>query len=112
MSFIRLNDVGVEFPIYDLKGRSLKQELMRIGTGGLIASDNYGRVTVNALSNINLEVREGDRLALLGHNGAGKSTLLRVMAGIYEPVHGTVEISGDVAPMFDAVNRKRRFSFF
>jgi ABC-type polysaccharide/polyol phosphate transport system ATPase subunit len=103
MSSIALNHVGVEFPIYDLKGRSLRKELMRIGTGGLIASDDYGRVTVNALSDITLEIRSGDRLALLGHNGSGKSTLLRVMAGIYEPVRGTVDIAGDVAPMFDAM---------
>jgi ABC-type polysaccharide/polyol phosphate transport system ATPase subunit len=37
------------------------------------------------LDKINLSLKEGDRLALIGHNGAGKSTLLKVLAGVYEP---------------------------
>jgi ABC-2 type transport system ATP-binding protein len=56
---------------------------------------------VEALSDINLELRAGDRLGLIGHNGAGKSTLLRVMAGVYEPGVGRVCRKGRVAPMFD-----------
>ena len=39
---------------------------------------------------INLMLKEGDRLGVLGRNGAGKSSLLRIMAKIYEPVTGTV----------------------
>jgi ABC-2 type transport system ATP-binding protein/lipopolysaccharide transport system ATP-binding protein len=101
MAHISLKNVGVEFIIYDVRGRSLRKELMRIGTGGRIAQDENDRVSVNALTDITLDVHDGDRLALIGHNGAGKSTLLRVMAGIYEPVYGSIEISGKVAPLFD-----------
>ncbi|MFY8063298.1 MAG: ATP-binding cassette domain-containing protein, partial [Usitatibacteraceae bacterium] len=43
---------------------------------------------VEALKNVNLEVRAGERVGLIGHNGAGKSTLLKVMAGIYPPTTG------------------------
>lgn len=103
MARISLHNVGIEFKIYDLSARSLRKELMRISTGGRIASDEHERVSIKALNGVTLEVKDGDRLGLLGHNGAGKSTLLRVMGGIYEPVNGTVQIAGNVAPLFDAM---------
>ena len=43
---------------------------------------------IEALRDINVSLRQGDRVALVGHNGAGKSTLLRLMSGIYEPTRG------------------------
>ena len=42
-----------------------------------------------------------DRVALIGANGAGKTTLLRTIAGIYEPVEGSVVTRGRISPMFD-----------
>src|SRR4030081_3789081 len=59
------------------------------------------RITVEALRNVSMEFRTGDRVALVGNNGAGKTTLLRVMAGIYEPVTGVVKSRGRISPMFD-----------
>jgi len=56
---------------------------------------------VQALEDVSLEFRNGDRVALIGHNGSGKTTLLRVLAGIYEPVSGTVDVQGHTAPLFD-----------
>jgi ABC-type polysaccharide/polyol phosphate transport system ATPase subunit len=49
-----------------------------------------------ALSNIDLLIHSGDRVAVFGLNGAGKSTLLRVMAGTLPPYRGRVEIRGDL----------------
>jgi branched-chain amino acid transport system ATP-binding protein len=45
---------------------------------------------LNALQNIDLEVREGEFLAVIGPNGAGKSTLLNVLTGLYKPSTGVV----------------------
>lgn len=56
---------------------------------------------VVAVDGVSLRVNHGDRVGLIGHNGAGKTTLLRVIAGIYEPCRGRVEIEGRVAPIFD-----------
>ncbi|CAB4861626.1 unannotated protein [freshwater metagenome] len=49
------------------------------------------------LRGIDLEVRPGERLAVMGRNGAGKSTLLRHLAGVQEPTRGSVEAAGRVA---------------
>src|SRR5437899_4523289 len=56
---------------------------------------------VNALRNINLVVREGERLGVVGHNGAGKSTLLKVLAGIYPPTRGKRVMDGRISSLFD-----------
>ena len=50
---------------------------------------------VQALSNVQLEVRRGEIHALMGENGAGKSTLMKILAGIYHPDSGTIEIDGE-----------------
>ena len=55
----------------------------------------YGDETV--LDGIDLEVRPGDRLGLIGENGSGKSTLLRVLAGLEPPDAGRVSAGGRVA---------------
>lgn len=50
---------------------------------------------VNALTNINFDVRPGEVHGLIGENGAGKSTLIKVLAGVYQPDPGAeIEIEG------------------
>ena len=52
----------------------------------------YGRVQV--LWDINLEIREGEIVALIGSNGAGKSTLLAAISGLMKPIQGVLEFNG------------------
>jgi ABC-type polysaccharide/polyol phosphate transport system ATPase subunit len=96
-----LKNVTADFPIYG-PAPSFRKELLGNAIGGLMrrSSDGGKRVTVRALENINLEIKHGDQLGLIGHNGAGKSTLLRVLAGIYEPSFGTCLIEGRISPLF------------
>jgi len=100
MAKIKLQNVSVDFPVYNNRGRSIKNKALQSVVGGGITRNN-GVTTVKALDSISLDIQPGDRYALLGHNGAGKSTLLRVLAGIYKPTSGNIEINGDVMPMFD-----------
>ena len=52
------------------------------------------RVEVAALKDVTLELAAGEALGVVGVNGAGKSTLLRLLAGIYRPDQGTIEVVG------------------
>ncbi len=54
-----------------------------------------------ALKDINLEVRRGETVGIVGRNGAGKSTLLKVLAGVAAPTRGSVEIKGRIFPMIE-----------
>ncbi|WP_407194079.1 ABC transporter ATP-binding protein [Bradyrhizobium sp. STM 3566] len=98
-----LENVNAHFPIYGAQQRSLRKAIFGRATGGSIEHEDNDRITVKALSDISLTLRDGDRVGLVGHNGAGKSTLLKLMAGIYQPVSGTVRVEGRVTPLFDAM---------
>jgi ABC-type sugar transport system ATPase subunit len=66
-----------------------------MSVGGLFAdgvSKWYG--ATRALSNVNLAIRPGRVVALVGHNGAGKSTLLRSLAGVEAPDEGKIRVGG------------------
>lgn len=94
MTSISLENVTVDFPIYNARGRSLKSRVMNMATGGSINSEGDGMVVVRGLDGINLELKEHDRIGLIGHNGSGKTTLLRVLTGVYAPTSGKADIRG------------------
>jgi ABC-type polysaccharide/polyol phosphate transport system ATPase subunit len=54
-----------------------------------------------ALKNINLEIKKGEVIGLVGKNGSGKSTLLKIISGIIEPTRGKVEVNGNIAPLLE-----------
>ncbi len=101
MSRIELKDVTVEFPIFSANSRSLKSAVLSATTGGHVGRDRHNYVCVRALDQVSIDIQHGERVGLVGHNGAGKTTLLRVIAGIYEPLQGSVVIDGTPTPMFD-----------
>ena len=98
---IKGENICVDYPIFNGPHRSLKKNLLRVATGGRISRDAGRGVTVRALDGIDLEIQEGERIGLTGHNGSGKSTLLRVLAGVYEPTGGRLEVHGRVASLLD-----------
>ena len=54
---------------------------------------SFGKVIAN--KDVNLELREGEILALLGENGSGKTTLMNMLSGIYFPDHGEIYVHGE-----------------
>lgn len=101
MALIDFQNVCVDFPIYNANGRSLKKRLIQVATGGQLGADPQGRVVVRALEDLSFTLKDGDRVALLGHNGAGKSTLLRLSSGVYEPSAGVARIEGEIGSLID-----------
>jgi len=98
---IRLDDVQLIYPIYSIRAQSLRHAMINLAIGGRLLRGNNDVVHVNALEGINFSLQDGDRLGLVGHNGAGKSTLLKVLAGVYEPTRGRIEVTGSMASMLD-----------
>jgi len=101
MASIELKNVTVQFPIYSFHSRSLKNSLVGKITGGEIGRNVSNQVSVTALHELSIELKEGDRLGVMGPNGAGKSTLLRVIAGIYTPTSGSIKVNGRIASLID-----------
>jgi energy-coupling factor transporter ATP-binding protein EcfA2 len=56
-----------------------------------------GEEVHDVLRGVELQIAAGERVALMGRNGAGKTTLLRTVAGLIEPVHGKLDVEGQVA---------------
>ena len=59
-----------------------------------------GQTTVNALKDVDLDIRSGEFVVLLGPSGSGKTTLLNLAGGIEEPTHGRILVAGtDIATL-------------
>ena len=65
---------------------------------------NYGDKTV--LRDVDLSVRSGERMVLIGHNGAGKTTLMKLMLGLTQPAAGQVRVLGNNPLTAAAVQRR------
>ncbi|MYL85159.1 ATP-binding cassette domain-containing protein [Desulfovibrio aerotolerans] len=98
MAHIKIKNVSLDIPVYENTERNLKTKLVNLSLGGIIQK-NTKHPVIRALHNIDMEINEGNSLALIGRNGAGKSTLLRVLSGVFTPTQGSVEISGKVSSL-------------
>ena len=98
---IRLDNVQLIYPIYSVRAQSLRHAMINLAIGGRLLRGSNDVVHVNALEGVSFSLQDGDRLGLVGHNGAGKSTLLKVLAGVYEPTRGRIEVTGSMASMLD-----------
>jgi ABC-type polysaccharide/polyol phosphate transport system ATPase subunit len=97
MATIDLDDVSLYFRVRQKRRVTFKEFLIH----RMFRSSVNPFIEVRALDRVDLHLRDGDRVGILGANGAGKSTLLRLMAGIYPPTKGKRAVNGRISSLFD-----------
>ncbi len=90
---LKLENIGKHFPIY--QEHHTLYRLSRSFAQGLALKQ-----ALWALRHINLEVKKGEKIAIIGLNGAGKTTLFRIASGIYAPTEGRVYSQERLVPFF------------
>lgn len=92
---IQIENLTVRYRVPGEKISTIKEYLDRIFTRKL----RYKEFV--ALKNLNLTIKKGERIGIIGHNGAGKSTLLKAIAHVIKPTEGSVEVFGSIAPLLE-----------
>ena len=95
MSSIEIKNADLVFNVWHQK--RIKDVLIP----GSNKFSDYTDGKVHAIDNLSLSLKDGDRLAIIGHNGAGKSTLLKMISGIYPPTSGSINVDGNISSMFE-----------
>jgi len=91
---LRVKGVGKAYPRLNHAGDRLRA-FLQVLLGGRVSN------VAQVLKEVDLEVRAGQSLGVIGVNGAGKSTLLKIIAGVLEPTVGTVELTGSVGALLE-----------
>ena len=89
---IELKNVSKSFRIYHEKRDSIYESLI-----GYFSKKKYFE-DLHILKDISFSVKKGEMFGIIGKNGVGKTTLLRLIAGIYKPDSGSVDVNGTLIP--------------
>ncbi|MBK5289942.1 MAG: ATP-binding cassette domain-containing protein, partial [Acidimicrobiia bacterium] len=90
---IEIDHVSKHFKLNHARADSLKERVINLRKA------SYEEFW--ALSDVSIEVQQGETIGLLGHNGSGKSTLLKCVAGIMRPTSGTIRKRGRTAALLE-----------
>ena len=91
---IKVNHVYKSFNVYYDRANTLKERLLFIGR-------NKKRAKRKILNDINIDIKKGETVALIGVNGSGKSTLLKLMTQIIFPNKGTIVTHGKLTSLLE-----------
>ncbi len=94
---ILIKNLTINFRIYHDRSPSLKERF-----ANFFKKTKQGEYTdYSALDSISIEIKNGDRVGIVGRNGAGKSTLLKAICRVYESETGSVITHGKIAPLLE-----------
>ena len=91
---MHINDYNI-FMNYDIKIKGGDKSPVPAALELKNVSFSYDGSDKKVLDNVNITVRPGEKIALVGHNGAGKSTLVKLFMRLYDPTEGTVTLNGE-----------------
>lgn len=91
---IKVENVSKTFRIPHEKVSSLRGAAVNLFRSG-------GYEEFKALDDVSFEIKKGEFFGIIGRNGSGKSTLLKILAGIYQPDNGNVQIDGLISPFLE-----------
>ena len=92
---IRLENVTQRFRVIHERPDTLRELVAKMFRHNASFSD------FEAVKNATFEVPAGQSVGIIGRNGSGKSTLLKIIAGVYQPSAGKVEVRGSLAPLIE-----------
>jgi len=102
---ISVENLGKQYTIGHQQERysTLRDTLTKSITGmlNLLHQKKMEKETIWALKNINLEIKQGELLGIIGRNGAGKTTLLKILSRITNPTEGRVRLRGRVGSLLE-----------
>lgn len=90
---LSIKDLKKDFVLPHEKVNSIKEKVIRFH------KTSYEKLHV--LKGINLEVKKGEFVGIVGRNGSGKSTLLKIIGGVYQPTSGEVSTNGTLTPFIE-----------
>lgn len=91
---ITVKDLHKEFLLPHMKKSSIKQAFVSLGR------KNY-KTRQKVLDGVSFDIKKGEFFGIVGRNGNGKSTLLKILAGVYFPSKGSIEINGELTPFIE-----------
>lgn len=90
---IKVSSISKDFVLPHESANSIKSRLINFRKRGYEIQ--------HVLKNLTFEVKKGEFLGIVGRNGSGKSTLLKILAGIYTPTSGSIEVNGKLTPFIE-----------
>lgn len=95
---IKVEHVSKEFRLPHEKNTSIKGALINLAHTG---KKNRSYERQQALKDVSFEIKKGEFFGIIGRNGSGKSTLLKMLAGIYMPTRGHIQVNGKLTPFIE-----------
>ena len=107
---LKVSHVSKQYKLGQIGGTTLREEIQRWNAKRKHMEDPTKKIATPdyefgelfmALNDVSFEVKQGERIGIIGHNGAGKSTLLKLISRITAPTSGDIYMNGRVASMLE-----------